>query len=81
MFLKVCAAALASVFLAAPALAMDCEKEFRVRVDQMAKPEIRIYSKDMVHLTRFALKGYDACMKGDMASARKYFERATRNGS
>jgi hypothetical protein len=75
MFRKLSAAALALAFLATPALAMDCEKEFRVRVDHMmeAPTAQTIY---FIKTTRFLLQGYDACMKGDMETATKSFEEA-----
>jgi len=82
MFRKISAATLALAFLSAPALAMDCEQEFRVRIDRMmAKPDIRVPISDMVSSTRFILQGFDACMKGDMTSAKSFFEQSQRRGS
>jgi hypothetical protein len=67
--------------LAVPAHAMDCQKEFRVRVDRMmAKRDIRVPTLDMINTTRFLLQGYDACMSGDMVSAKSYFEKMRRQG-
>ncbi len=72
-------AALALVSLSASASAMDCEKEFRVRLDKMmAKPAVP--SGDVIVTTRYMLQGYDACMKGDMTSAKDFFERAAKFG-
>ncbi|MDX2265565.1 MAG: hypothetical protein NW215_11415 [Hyphomicrobiales bacterium] len=68
---------------AAPAAAMDCQKEFRTRVDAMMAEASRSSSLSdaiMVNRTRFALQGYDACMKGDMKAAADYFERSGRSG-
>jgi hypothetical protein len=65
-----------------PALAkMDCSKEFRVRVDRMMSQGDTVPTKQMIYTTRFLLKGYDACMKGDTETARDFFEKTTRHGS
>jgi len=62
--------------------AMDCEKEFRVRVDRMmTKPDIRVPISDMVASTRFMVQGYEFCMKGDMDQAKTFFDRASKSSS
>jgi hypothetical protein len=83
MFRTISAAALALTFLSMPAFAaMDCEKEYRVRVDHMMeKFSVQFPIKDMVHLTRFTLMGYDNCMKGNMKMAHKYFDEAMKYGN
>jgi hypothetical protein len=60
---------------------MDCGKEFRVRVDRMMSQGEAVPTKQMIYSTRFLLRGYDACMKGDMETAREFFDRTTRHGS
>lgn len=78
----VCAVLVACLATPAFAQSMDCEQEFRVRVDRMmSKPDIRIPTRDMVATTRFVLQGYDACMKGDMTGAKDFFEKAGKSGS
>jgi hypothetical protein len=68
-------AAIALMAFTAAASAMDCEKEFRVRVDRMmAKPTVP--TGDMIEMTRWSLQGYDACMKGDKKTATEFFEKA-----
>lgn len=70
---------LAAAMLAGPAAAMDCGKEFRVRIEKMMSDPSRPQSLSeavMVDRTRFALQGFDACMKGDMKSARSFFDKA-----
>lgn len=75
MFRKISAAALALAFMAGPAFAMDCENEFRVRVDRMMeKPTAKTFY--MINTTKFLIQGYDACMKGDIENATKYFKDA-----
>ncbi len=73
------ACALVLTFIGTPAFAasMDCKKEFRVRIDgMMAKPEFHTRIDDMIQSTRFLVQGYDACMKGEMDSAKDLFEKA-----
>lgn len=72
------ACALVLTFAGTPAFAaMDCENEFRVRVDKtMTKTDIRVPINDMVAGTRFLVQGYDSCMKGDMDNAKTFFEKA-----
>lgn len=82
MVRRLSAFALVFSILATPAFAMDCEQEFRVRIDRMmSKPDIRIPITDMVAQTRFLVQGFDACMKGDMTSAKQFFERASKSGN
>ncbi|MDZ4792215.1 MAG: hypothetical protein SGJ17_13580 [Hyphomicrobiales bacterium] len=69
--------ALASLTITASA--MDCEKEYRVRLDKMmAKPGVP--SSDVIATTRYMLQGYDACMKGDTKTASEFFEKAGKSG-
>ncbi len=72
------ACALVLTFLGTPAFAaMDCQKEFRVRVDKMmGEPKIHTRIDEMVQSTRFLVQGYDACMKGETDSAHDLFEKA-----
>ncbi|MDX2264930.1 MAG: hypothetical protein NW215_08155 [Hyphomicrobiales bacterium] len=72
-------AAIALFAFTATASAMDCAKEFRVRLDKMMA-KAGVPSSDAVETTRYMLQGYDACMKGDMKTAMEYFERAGRTG-
>lgn len=84
MIRKISACALLVTFLATPAFSqsMDCEQEFRVRVNKMmGKPDIRMPINDMVASTRFMIQGYDACMKGDMTGAKSFFEQAGKYGN
>lgn len=76
---SVLAAAFAVLAFSTAASAMDCEKEFRVRVDKMmAKPAVP--NGDLPNGTRWVLQGYDACMKGDSKSALEFFEKANKFG-
>ncbi len=72
-------AAIAIMSLSVTASAMDCQKEFRVRLDKMMT-KTAIASSDVVSSTRFMLQGYDACMKGDTKSAFEFFEKAGKSG-
>ncbi|MDZ4792043.1 MAG: hypothetical protein SGJ17_12680 [Hyphomicrobiales bacterium] len=77
-------AALLVCLSATPSFAMDCQKEFRVRVDAMmaeASKSSSLSDAIMVNRTRFALQGYDACMKGDMNAAKDYFAQAGKSGN
>jgi hypothetical protein len=78
MLRTISAFALVLTFAGTPAFAaMDCEHEFRVRVDKMmGKPDIRMPISDMVASTRFLVQGYDSCMKGEMDDAKSFFEKA-----
>lgn len=79
MLTKLSAFTLALALMGAPAFAMDCEKEFRVRIDRMmSKPDIRVPISDMVASTKFVVEGYDFCMKGDMDKAKTFFEKASK---
>lgn len=69
---------MACALLPAAASAMDCQKEFRIRLDRMSKAPA-MTSADMIETTRWILQGYDACMKGDMKTAREYFDRTARS--
>ncbi|NJM34445.1 MAG: hypothetical protein HC850_06735 [Rhodomicrobium sp.] len=80
MFRTLSASALALALLTANASAMDCSQEFKVRLDKMmAKPTVPV--TDMVNTSRFLVQAYDACMKGDMASAKTFFDKAMKTGS
>lgn len=68
-----------TVLMAVPAMAMDCEKEFRVRIDQMMSKQTISFA-DKVEITRFTLQGAEACMKGDKAAAQSFFEKAAKMG-
>lgn len=83
--MKAVSIAMLALSLAAPVWAqkMDCGKEFRVRVDRMMSEAQRpgsLAEAAMVNRTRYALQGYDACMKGDMKTARQLFERSQTAG-
>lgn len=77
------AGVLALAFAASPAsAAMDCENEFRVRINRMmGGPDIRVPINDMVASTRFMVQAYEYCMKGDMDAAKTFFERASKSSS
>ncbi len=73
-------AGMVGVALASPSVAMNCETEFRVRVDQMmSKQTLSLAEK--IEITQFALKGAEACMKGDMNSAKTFFDKAAKMSS
>jgi hypothetical protein len=77
------AALLAVAALTGPAIAqMNCDEEFRVRVNRLHPNEpddIRMPMEDMVAITRFTLQGYDACKQGNMEMARKHFDAAMKH--
>lgn len=72
--------ALAMASVATPAMAMDCEKEARVVLDQMMKSEsINMDTSEMIRVSRFVTLAFDACKAGEMQSAKSFFEMAAKS--